>query len=1104
MRIVIDMQGAQTASRHRGMGRYSLSFAQAVARNRGEHQVLLALNGLFADTIEPIRAAFDELLPQEAIRVWFAPAPVAERSPGNDARRETAELIREAFLASLAPDVIHISSLFEGYADDAAGSIGRFDHTTPVTVLLCELPDPDSSRDRRYAQHCLRKLEYLKQAAILMPVPELASHQGIARLGVPEGRIFDIAPRKAARRSLELEAAGAGAAPPTDGESPVGPGPADWDAVLPAVDEAARRAIAGWGALINSPPQPATLVSNVRKPRLALVTPLPPERTGIADYSAALLPALREHYEVEVVVAQASVEGVFLDPDRPARDVVWLRAHAHEIDWVVYQVGNSHFHQHMLPLVQEIPGTVVLHDFYLSGLMSWLEVVAGAGRAWAESLYTAHGYGAMRERYFAAEAAQRDFPVNFGLLRHAHGVIVHSHHSRKLAQEWYGDDFAASWEVVPMLRAPPKGPDRAGARKKLGLGKADFVVCSFGFLGWNKLNYRLLSAWLKSRLASDRQCQLVYVGENQADEYGSMMAKAIKRSGHSDRIRITGFTSIEDFQNYLACADVAVQLRTHSRGETSAAVLDCMNFGLPVVVNANGAMSELDPEAVWLLPDEFEEQALVEALETLWQKPERRFILGERAREVIGRIHSPEDCARGYARAIHNFRHRAQTAAKALTHAIASQHAPAADDELRGIAEAIAATLPRALPARRLLLDISATRRNDLKTGIERVARALTLALLNEQPAGYRVEPVHLSDRHGKWHYRFARRYTLELLGLPTDALNDEIVEPAPGDVLLTLDLSGGILVEAAQAGLLAHYRSVGVLAYSVVFDLLPVRMPQVFPPGADEMHARWLSAVAGLDGAICISKAVADDLAAWYSEMGVDWKDRRPFRIGWFPLGADIVNTSPSRGRPGNSESVLRQLRSRPSFLMVGTIEPRKAYLQTIKAFDQLWAAGVECNLVIVGREGWKGLPIDMRRDIPETIECLRSHPRLQKRLFWLEGISDEYLEKVYAHSTCLIAASFGEGFGLPLVEAARHGVPIIARDIPVFREVAGGHAFYFSTFDSGELAAAVNNWLALFSEEAIPLSKGLQCAPWDECAKRLVEFAIENKKSPGRSERP
>ena len=109
----------------------------------------------------------------------------------------------------------------------------------------------------------------------------------------------------------------------------------------------------------------------------------------------------------------------------------------------------------------------------------------------------------------------------------------------------------------------------------------------------------------------------------------------------------------------------------------------------------------------------------------------------------------------------------------------------------------------------------------------------------------------------------------------------------------------------------------------------------------------------------------------------------------------------------------------------MVGTIEPRKEHAQTLAAFEQLWEEGVNANLIIVGQQGWL---------VDAFGSNVRHHPELSKRLFWLEGISDEYLEKVYKTSTCLIAASEGEGFGLPLIEAAQHKLPIIARDIPVF----------------------------------------------------------------------
>ena len=87
MRIVIDMQGAQTGSRLRGIGRYAISFAKALVSNPDGNEIFLALNGLFPDSIELIRDAFDDLISQDRIRVWSAPGPTRELEPGNSRRR---------------------------------------------------------------------------------------------------------------------------------------------------------------------------------------------------------------------------------------------------------------------------------------------------------------------------------------------------------------------------------------------------------------------------------------------------------------------------------------------------------------------------------------------------------------------------------------------------------------------------------------------------------------------------------------------------------------------------------------------------------------------------------------------------------------------------------------------------------------------------------------------------------------------------------------------------------------------------------------------------------------------------------------------------------
>jgi len=104
------------------------------------------------------------------------------------------------------------------------------------------------------------------------------------------------------------------------------------------------------------------------------------------------------------------------------------------------------------------------------------------------------------------------------------------------------------------------------------------------------------------------------------------------------------------------------------------------------------------------------------------------------------------------------------------------------------------------------------------------------------------------------------------------------------------------------------------------------------------------------------------------------------------------------------------------------------------------------------VGKMGWKMDVFKVRLD---------THPELNKRLFWLNGISDAYLEKVYGACRALIAASVAEGFGLPLIEAAQKGLPVLARDIPVFREVGGTGATYFGGSNQA-LEAAISAFLA------------------------------------------
>jgi glycosyltransferase involved in cell wall biosynthesis len=206
--------------------------------------------------------------------------------------------------------------------------------------------------------------------------------------------------------------------------------------------------------------------------------------------------------------------------------------------------------------------------------------------------------------------------------------------------------------------------------------------------------------------------------------------------------------------------------------------------------------------------------------------------------------------------------------------------------------------------------------------------------------------------------------------------------------------------------------------------------------------------------------------------------------RRGHARLGADLEATQPpleaARDMAPADGAVLDAVHARRTLLMVGTLEPRKMHAQALDAFELLWQRGVEVNLVIVGKLGW---------NVEGLAERLRGHPHRGRLLHWPERAGDELLLALYRDATALLAASAGEGFGLPLIEAAQHGLPVIARDLPVFREVGGDHAWYFEAGDAAALADALERWLDLHAQGMAPASAGMPCLTWAESARAFLD---------------
>jgi len=108
--------------------------------------------------------------------------------------------------------------------------------------------------------------------------------------------------------------------------------------------------------------------SETKRLRLAYLSPLPPKRSGISDYSAELIPELYRYYDIDVVVDQKSVSDQWILDHCDIIDVQTFRDNSTEYDRVLYHFGNSQFHSYMFALLVEVPGVVILHDLYLSGI----------------------------------------------------------------------------------------------------------------------------------------------------------------------------------------------------------------------------------------------------------------------------------------------------------------------------------------------------------------------------------------------------------------------------------------------------------------------------------------------------------------------------------------------------------------------------------------------------------------------------------------------------------------------------------------------------------------------------------------------------------------
>lgn len=383
--------------------------------------------------------------------------------------------------------------------------------------------------------------------------------------------------------------------------------------------------------------------------RLAIFTPLPPSASGIGQYSAELLPALAAQHDLTVVLADdAPAPGplptnvnVYYDREFSGGD----SAHAATI----YQIGNSPEHAYILARAEREPGICILHDVVLQHLQVWRALNGGAGAAAA---YRAE----MRRRYgTAGETAAEDLlhnrtpslpyaeiPLCEGVVEQSLATIVHSRYARdELLRRCPGAKVAVVPHGVPLL---PAG-ERAQARAELDLPQDALIIAALGNLIPEKRLEVALSAF--ARALYHLPTALFVVAGAGSRHYDPR--EFARRHGLEPVTRWLGRVEALTFERLLIAADLCVNLRWPTGGETSGSLLRILAAGRATLVSDVGSFAEVPDDACLKVPvGEGEEEAIVRAIVRVAREPDWAAAIGARARDFVASEHSFARAAEGY------------------------------------------------------------------------------------------------------------------------------------------------------------------------------------------------------------------------------------------------------------------------------------------------------------------------------------------------------------------------------------------------------------------------------------------------------------------------
>ena len=302
-------------------------------------------------------------------------------------------------------------------------------------------------------------------------------------------------------------------------------------------------------------------------------------------------------------------------------------------------------------------------------------------------------------------------------------------------------------------------------------------------------------------------------------------------------------------------------------------------------------------------------------------------------------------------------------------------------------------------------------------------------------------------------------------------------IEITKDDVLLLIDSTWYMDIWPA----VAHFKKSGGHVNAVIYDLIPITHNQFCDAFLAEVFKKWFyDSLSYVESYIAISDTVKKDLISFLKdEFGEEIKNKK---FDHFLLGSDFSY------KKTDEQLVPYQLScffsSRPTYMIVSTVEPRKNHAYLLDAFEKLWKNDVNVNLCIIGKVGWK---------VEKTMEQMHKSKEYNHRLVHFDNLDDEQLLYCYKHAKMLLFPSIVEGFGLPIVESLSNHLPVLASDTPVHREVGGENIGYFNLSNPNDLVEQIIDIEKNGIPQALQVKADYKWQSWKESSQYLIERLLK-----------